>query len=249
MLRLTLILVFLAGIAACSGQQESDTADYEKAAEVNTRLGIAYMQNNDLSLAKEKIEKAIKQDPDSSMAQMAYGLLLQRLEEPEEAEKHFRKAISLDTSNPELRNNFGTFLCENKRYDEGVQEILKAMNNPLYRTPEYAADNIGSCYLKKGDMVRAEAYYRKALEYNKFFPSSLYNMARITFLQEKYLATRAYLQRFNDAAGDAPGTLWLCYQTEMELRNNYEARQCAEKLLKVFPDSKEASQLSLIYEP
>jgi type IV pilus assembly protein PilF len=243
-----MVLVLLAAMAACSGQQESGTADYEKAAEVNTRLGVAYMQQDDLNLAKEKIEKAIKQDPDSTMAHMAYGLLLQRLDEPEEAEKHFRKAISLDTSNPELRNNFGTFLCENKRYDEGVEQIVKAMNNPLYKTPQYAADNIGSCYMRKGDMVRAEGYYRKALEYDKYFPTALYHMARLTFLQEKYLATRAYLQRFNAIAGDAPGTLWLCYQTEIELNNEYEAKQCAEKLLQNFPDSKEASQISLIYE-
>jgi len=248
-MRKIMILMLLAGLAACSGQQGSDSANYEKAAEVNTRLGIAYMQADDLNLAKEKMEKAIKQDPDSVIAHMAYGLLLQRLEEPEEAETHFRKALELDPTNPELRNNFGTFLCEQKRYEEGVQEITRAMGNPLYKTPEYAADNIGSCYLKKGDMVRAEGYFRKSLEYNKFFPGALYHMARLTFVQEKYLATRAYLQRFNAVAGDIPGTLWLCYQTEIELRNDDEAKKCAENLLNNFPDSKEASQLSLIYEP
>jgi type IV pilus assembly protein PilF len=62
------------------------------------------------------------------------------------------------------------------------------------------------------------------------------------------MSTRAYLQRLKAVAGDAPPTLWLCYQVELELENSIEANRCAEKLLKNFPDSKEASQLSLIYE-
>jgi Tfp pilus assembly protein PilF len=73
-------------------------------------------------------------------------------------------------------------------------------------------------------------------------------MARLTFLNQQYMGTRAYLQRFNEVAGDAAQTLWLCYQVELELENSIEANRCADKLLKKFPDSKEASQLSLIYD-
>jgi len=238
-------LFLLVALSACSSEQK--TEPNKEAAEINTTLGLAYMRSNDLNSAKEKLEKALKQDPKSSFGNMAYALLLQKIEEPEKADQYFRIAIKLDPENPDLRNNYGGFLCENARYKEGVEQFLQAMNNPLYKTPQYAADNIGNCYLKSGDLVRAEAYYRKALEIDKYFAKGLYHMARLTFLNQQYMGTRAYLQRFNAVAGDAAQTLWICYQVEVELENSIEANRCAERLLKNFPDSKEASQLSLIY--
>jgi len=239
-------LFLLISVTGCSSGQK--TQRNVEASEINTTLGLAYLRTNDLNSAKEKLEKALKQNPKSSMTNMAYALLLQKIEEPEKADQYFNIAIKLDPENPELRNNYGGFLCENARYKEGVDQFIQAMNNPLYKTPQYAADNIGNCYLKSGDLVRAEGYYRKALEIDKYFPQGLYHMARLTYLNQEYMGTRAYLQRFNAVAGDAPPTLWLCYQVELELDNSIEANRCAEKLLKKFPDSKEASQLSLIYD-
>lgn len=239
-------LLLMLGLAACSSGQK--TPRNSEASEINTRLGLAYLRSNDLNQSKEKIEKALKQDPKSANAMMAYGLLLQKLEEPEKAEVYFKKAISIAPKNPDLRNNYGGFLCQQGRYEEGVKQFMVAMNDPLYKTPEYAADNIGNCYLKSGDMVRAEAYYRKALEIDKYFPQALYHMARLSFLNQNYLSARAYLQRFKAVAGDIPGTLWLCYQVELELNNSLDANRCADKLLQQYPDSKEASQLSLIYD-
>jgi type IV pilus assembly protein PilF len=241
-----LVLLLLLGLTACSS--EPQVPRNTDAAAINTRLGLAYLRNNDLNLAKEKIEKALKQDPKSTNAMMAYGMLLQKLEEPEKANEYFKKAISSNPTDPDLRNNYGGFLCQQGKYKEGVDQFLSAMNNPLYKTPQYAADNIGNCYLKSGDMVRAEAYYRKALDIDKYFPQALYHMARLSFLNQKYMNARAYLQRFNAVAGDVPASLWLCYQVELELDNKLDANHCADKLLKRFPDSKEASQLSLIYD-
>jgi len=241
-------LIILISVSACSSNSGQKVEQNTEAGEINTTLGLAYLRTNDLNSAKEKLEKALKQNPKSSFTNMAYALLLQKIEEPEKADQYFRTAIKLDPENPEIRNNYGGFLCENKRYKEGVEQFIQAMNNPLYKTPQYAADNIGNCYLKSGDLVRAEGYYRKALEIDKYFPQGLYHMARLTFLNQQYMGTRAYLQRFNAVAGDASPTLWLCYQVELELENSIEANRCAEKLLKKFPDSKEASQLSLIYD-
>lgn len=246
-MRLMGLMALLLLLGACSQQKDSNV-DYERASEINTNLGIAYMQSGDLNQAKEKMEKAIKQNPESATANMAYGLLMQRIKEPDIADKHFKKALSLNPGDPNLQNNYGGFLCSIGKYEEGVAQFLKAMENPLYTTPQFAADNIGSCYLKQGDLSRAEAFYRKSLEIDKRFPSALYNMARLSYLKEEYLATRGYLQRFNDAVGDIPGTLWLCYQVEQELNNGRDANLCADKLLDNFPNSKEAKQLSLIYE-
>ncbi|RMG58371.1 MAG: type IV pilus biogenesis/stability protein PilW [Gammaproteobacteria bacterium] len=227
--------------AGCSGSRPDP--NLEDAAQVNTQLGITYMRQGNLKYAKEKIEKALQQAPDMPAVQMAAGFLYTRLKKPEEAERHFLRAIELDPENPDMHNNYGGFLCEQGRVKEGVAEFRKAMENPLYQTPQFAAKNIGMCYLKAGRLDRAEAFLRKALEYDPRFADALYQMARLSFLKQNYLATRAYLQRLAEVHPDTPQTLWLCYQTETQLDDRAAATRCARKLLKQFPDSEEAARL------
>jgi type IV pilus assembly protein PilF len=107
-MRLMGLIALLLLLGACSQQKNSDI-DYERASEINTNLGIAYMQSGDLNQAKEKMEKALKQDPESATGNMAYGLLMQRINEPELADKHFKKALDLKPTDPNLQNNYGGF--------------------------------------------------------------------------------------------------------------------------------------------
>jgi type IV pilus assembly protein PilF len=133
------------------------------AADSNVKLGVAYMNQGKLDLAKEKLEKAAKQDPKSADAQFALGELYNRLKQPREAERAYRSAMSLAPDKLEIVNGYATFLCTNGQVDRALAEYGKLINNPLYGRQAAAATNAGMClrdYKRHADSVR---YFEMAI--------------------------------------------------------------------------------------
>ena len=117
------------------------------------QLGTVYLQQGNLALAKEKLERAEKYNPRDPELHSALALLYERLDIPEEVDKHYRTAIRLAPRDPEISNNYAVYLCKNGRTDEGVKRFLEAARNPLYRTPENAYTNAGVC-LRRAKRLR-----------------------------------------------------------------------------------------------
>ncbi len=236
-----LAALWLAGCAATGGQVDPQR---RQVADVNVRLGLAYLEQGKLAQARTKLERALRAAPRWSRTQWAWALLQERLGELDEAERHYRKAVRYDPQDARAWNNFGVFLCRNGQVDEGLAAFEKAADNPLYRTPERALVNAGLCALKAGREVKAEEYLRRALEHDPHDVTALYHMARLTYDQKRYLTARAYQQRLTDALGRPdPKALWLCARIEQALANYDEARRCARRLRRLFPTAPEAARL------
>ena len=60
-------------------------------------------------------------------------------------------------------NNYGRFLCQNRRYEEAEAIFIRAADNPLYNTPEIPFTNAGICASASGRMLMLKKFYRKAL--------------------------------------------------------------------------------------
>src|SRR5690606_33571640 len=94
--------------------------DAVAAADANVKLGVAYMNQGQMALAKDKLERAGKQDPRSAEAQFALGELYNRLEQPREADRAYRTAIQLAPDNLEIVNGYATFLCTTGAVDRAL---------------------------------------------------------------------------------------------------------------------------------
>jgi len=138
-----LIMVLLSGCVTTSDR----VPDNVKASAINVQLGMGYLQQDNMEQASEKLSKALRQDPNSASAHNAYGILQERLLQKEKAEEHYKIATELEPGNSAAANNYGTFLCRNKREAESEKYFLRAVENPLYNTPEYAYTNAALCLL------------------------------------------------------------------------------------------------------
>jgi len=210
-----------------------------KASAINVQLGMGYLQQNNMEQASEKLNKALRQDPKSASAHNAYGILQERLLQKEEAEKHYRIATELDPTNSAAANNYGTFLCRNKREAESEKYFLKALKNPLYKTPEYAYTNAALCLLRIDMKERAKDYLHKALAAKSDFPTALISIARIEFEEGNYAQAKAYLHRFHLVAQPTSKSLWYAIRAELQLDSNWNVNELVEKLKTNFPDSEE----------
>ena len=237
---LLLTATLLQGCSAVSGK----SGGARKAAEYHAQLGIGYLQRNRLVLAKEYLDKAIKHNKNSPTAQHYYALLQERLGNDKLAGEYFSKAMRKDAENPELLNNYGSFLCKVGALEKAQSAFMAAAKNPLYKTPEFAYTNAGICLKRKGEATQAEAYLRKALSLRADFPSALFHMAELSHQQNENAKAQAFLYRYTEHIPDTPETLLLCYNINVDLRDDVAAQKCADQLLAKFPRSNEASKLN-----
>lgn len=239
-IRLLISSIIALVLSACSTVA---TQQHEKAAGINVQLGISYLNEGKLELANAKLERALKEDPDSALGHWSYALLQQRLGNNASAEEHFRKAVDLDPKDSMAHNNYGIFLCEQGRLKEADQQFQQAVKNPLYAYPESAYSNAGMCAQKGANVEAAETYYRQALKKNPRYAPALFQMTKLSFERGHYLQSRAFAQRYEQSARPSPESVWLSYQIEQKLGNRLEAESYADKLKTKFPDSKHTAQL------
>ena len=237
----TLMLVFASlALQACVAVDPQPTQE-ERASAVNVELGIGYMQQNNLELANEKLLKALRQDPDSTRANYIYAILQDRLLQKEIAEKHYRIAIRLDPNNSEANNNYGAFLCRNGREIESVEYFLQALENPLYKTPEFAYTNAAVCLIKVDRQAKAKQYLSKALAARGDFPAALLPMGQLLFDEGDHANARRVLTRLHQVSQPTAKSLWLAIRNEIELggASSGEVERLGEQLQQNFADSSE----------
>ena len=213
------------------------------AVSANINLGVEYMRQGSYELALEKLDRARSIDPGYYNTYNIYGLLYQRMGQNSEAEKNFRKAVSLANNDAEVLNNFGQFLCQTGRPEDAEDIFLQAVANPLNKTPEVSLTNAAMCAQRSGRQDQAEDFYRRALDLNPRIPDALIRMAQITQEQGNSLSARAFLQRYLKDAKHTAQSLWLGIQIERELGDENTVSSYALSLRNNLPQSKEAALL------
>jgi len=202
----------------------------------NVQLASAYLQRNQFEAALQKLNKALDNDPDYAPAHTVMALLQERLGNLTRAGQHYETAAGLDSENAGAQNNYGTYLCRNGQAEEAQKYFTLALENPLYRTPEVALTNAGTCALDSGNQEKSELYLRKALEYRADYSAALLPLAQIQFDKGEFLNARAFLQRFESAGVVNVQSLFLGFHIEQNLGNEARAGYCRGELLKLDPD-------------
>ena len=235
LLPLALLTLALTACVSVNPRQSQN----EKASAVNVQLGIGYLQQNNLELASEKLNKALQQDPDSAPAHNAYAILQERLLQLDKAGFHYQRATELDPKDSQAANNYGAFLCRNGRELDSEKYFLRALENPLYKTPEFAYTNAAICLLKVERNERAKDYLRKAIAAKSDFAPALLAMGDVMFEEDEHKLAKIYLDRYHRVTRPSARSLWLAIRNELELGGEAEVVELAQRLEADFPDSDE----------
>lgn len=240
-----LLISVLITLTACSTgqervQQDRDDDDLKRASSLNVQLAVGYLKRQQYETSKEKLLKAIEQDPANVEAFTTMAVLMMKLNELNEAENYYLEAIDIKENDPQLRNSYGTYLCKVGRIDEALEEFQLAYTNPFYDTPYLAYGNAGTCLLQQGDFKKAEVYLRKALRKQPKLAGALFSMAELGVKTDKHLMARAYIQRYHAINEPSASSLWVQVQAERALGATDHYRKYAKQILNDFPDSDEA---------
>lgn len=224
-------------------QEFAAQANPAEAGRLNAQLAIEYMKQGQLAVAKEKIEKALRENPRDIGVQMSAGLVYERLLKADQAEDHFREALRIDSANPDAQNALGAFLCRNGKMKDGEEMFLRAAKNPLYTTPEVALTNAGVCARQDGKLDKAEEFLRQAIAQPARYPEALLQLSGVAFDGGKFLEARAFLQRYLAQTPGTAAVLLLGYRIEKALGDSAAMADYAGQLHSRFPDSEETKVL------
>ena len=238
-----LALALLGVAAPAQADRAQERANREQAARVNAQLAMTYLRQGDLVSARDKIEKALQQNPRTPETQMAAGFVYDRLGQDRKAAQHFDEAVKLDRDNADVLNNAAVFECRKGDKKKGVQYFLRAAQSPLYRTPEVAYSNAGRCARANGDPKDAEKYYRQSLAVRPDQPETMLELADLLHETGSNMPARAFLQRHAAAAPPTAESLWLGYRVETALGDRAAAEDYARRLRTDFAISPQAGLL------
>lgn len=143
----------------------------KKSLEANSlyELGMSHLVTGDIQSAFVKFNEVLIIKPKHVKALNGLGYVYMSLSDIKKAEESFRKAVKVDNSFAEASNNLCYVLYAQNMIDEAIAACNKALENPLYATPEKAYYNLGRSYHKKGNYARAIKSFENAIRRNRSF--------------------------------------------------------------------------------
>jgi type IV pilus assembly protein PilF len=248
-LSLVSLLMMLGGCVTTKSPRLNQGNVAADAAADNVQLAMAYMQQGNLQRAKEKIDRALLEDPNNANAHSVSALFYERVNDQKKAESEIHEAMRLAPNDPGQVLFYGVYLCGQHRVDEGVTKMLQVARNPLYRTPEAAYTNIGVCLLTVHRDEEAESAFKRALAGHPDYAEGAYQEAALELAHGRALEARDLVQKF---IGTYPATaelLLVGLRAARTLGDASSAAQFTKLLRNEFPNSEQARSLSADPQP
>lgn len=190
-------------------QDIDSKVDLMKAARLNLELGLTYLNEGHIERAKFKLNHALSLAPELSEVHYALGYYYEKVSEYDKSEKSYRQAINLNRNGGKEHNNYGAFLCRQKRYREAEKEFLLAMKDPSYVNTAEVLENAGLCVNPIPDTVGAAGYFERALRHDPKRPTSLLELALLRWHQGNRIEARQYYARYEELGQQTSQSLWL----------------------------------------
>jgi type IV pilus assembly protein PilF len=234
----TLASVVLA--SGCVSSAGGHTLNEKEAAKANLQLGVAYLQQNNLPLAKEKLERAEKQDPSVADTHSALGILYERLDRKKDAERQYATSRRLAPDSGEVANSYAVFLCSNGKPDAGVKEFEAAARNPLYPTPWAALTNAAVCLRAAKRDAEAVPYLQQAIQQRPIFAPAVTELADLQLAAGKPADATTTVNNYLSIGLSSPEVLLVAVRVAQARGDVNTANSLARRLRRDFPKSDQA---------
>lgn len=243
---LLFVLASLAGCASNGGGElktASDQTAAEKRASIRMQLAVGYYQQGKLEIALDEVKQAIAAEPGNAEAYGLRALIYTAMGQLPLADENYQTALRLNPGNPDLSNNYGSFLCQSlNKPAQAMPYFDAALRNPAYQTPVSALVNAGLCSIRSKNFLAAERYLLEAVRYNPDLQATNAGLARTYYERRDYGRAGFFIKRLIETSkldtlsADA---LWLALRVQRKLGDRSQEASLAAQLRRRFPGSPE----------
>lgn len=124
--------------------------------------GIAFLQT-DRQKAFVSFQKSLQQNPNHKESHYYLGHLYAVQGKYADAEEHLKEVLRLDPDYSDAENYLGQVYEQQERWPDAIRSYRRALNNPLYETPDRALYNLGRALAHEGEMEEASRAFEDAL--------------------------------------------------------------------------------------
>jgi type IV pilus assembly protein PilF len=238
------VVVLLAnGCVSTTTGPTKPEANIEEAAELNYQLGARYYRNGQYEIARDRLLYSINLVPKNATAHSTLALTYEALDNVRLATESYEQAVKLAPRNFDVLNTYAVFLCRQGKYDEAIDNFDRAIAVRENDNTEITLTNAGVCMNQKPDLVKAEEYFREALNHKSSYGEALLQLCLLKKNAGEYLVSRAFLQRYLSSNLPSAEVLYLGMQIEVELGDERARTDYSNRLLREFPQSPEARKV------
>ncbi|QYJ79833.1 type IV pilus biogenesis/stability protein PilW [Shewanella acanthi] len=216
--------------------------DKVAAARERMQLGLTYLNRGNTEQAKYNLDRAIEYAPELEDVHVAMAYYYQTVGDLVRTEQAYQNAINTKDVTGDSFNNFGVFLCQQKRYDKAEKMFLAAIEMPKYTRTASSYENLGLCSREAGQKQKARQYFQMALKYDPRRSVSLLELAELDLSLNDYLQARNQLARYHQVAAQSPESLALGIKIEQALNDDAAVQRFGIILMAKFPSSLQAKQ-------
>jgi len=143
-------------------------------------------------------EHAVRMSPESADVYYNLGIVsIEVAKDPERAEENYRKAISLNGSNPEYHYNLGTIYIRQNLAELAREEFERTTK--LDPSNLFALYNLGNLNFLINDLREAERYWKKALDVDSNFVYAEMRLVELYTREGKHDDAQYYNDRLQRA--------------------------------------------------
>ncbi|CAM2068100.1 Tetratricopeptide repeat protein [Sulfidibacter corallicola] len=177
-MRIALVLTTVLALTTIScGPKKQTQAEIEKAeaeynyqeALKNYKIGVNYLNNNEVLQAIQHLETAVNQDDTNFRYRHGLGLAFSMNGQLEEAESELNRALAINPNHSESYNLLGSVYIDQERYIEAVEVLKKVIRDKNYGQPQFPYFNLGLAMRRQDRLTEAVAAFQKVVQIDPSF--------------------------------------------------------------------------------
>lgn len=248
LLNLVFVSALLTGCVVTEKGGPVTKPDKTKALEYTLQLARTYIRDRNWEAAKRHLKNALEMDSRNAEVYEALGMVFQNTGEIERAEEHYLKAIQLNGKLSRVRNNYGAYLYQQKRYQDAAKQLELVVADTLYERRAFAYMNLARCYVQLKQLDKAADAYKRSYLMNRRNVVVTLELAEVYYELKNYPESQRLYDAFRGQIKQQPArALWLGLRLADQFNNTDALSSYSLALKNLYPHSKEYLEYKRVY--